>query len=84
MPLADLGCILPRMSANIIAGRFPKYGALPNVYGSPGNFNADLTIVSSMNMALHVGATDWARGVLENFLTHGMRWVLPTQVQLVA
>ena len=43
-------------ASDIIAGRFPKYGVLPNVYGSPATWNADLTIVSSMNMALHVGA----------------------------
>ena len=100
---AGICCILQKDASDIIAGRFPKYGVLPNVYGSPATWNADLTIVSSMNMALHVGAEvilrtlgtrstdvswrilqDWSRGVLENFLTHGMRWVLPTQVQLVA
>ena len=66
MPIVTLLCKLPRCrwhllhsskdASDIIAGRFPKYGVLPNVYGSPATWNADLTIVSSMNMALHVGA----------------------------
>ena len=44
-----------------------KYGVLPNVYGSPGNFNCDLTTTQSLLLGLHTGSFDWARGVLENF-----------------
>ena len=47
---------------------FPRYGIQGQwSYGAMGNDNCDITLRSSMELALEIGAFDFARGVLENF-----------------
>ena len=47
---------------------FPRYGIQGQwSYGAKGNDNCDITLRSSMELALEIGAFDFARGVLENF-----------------
>lgn len=52
---------------------FPVYGVNPNGYGNDGNMNCDLTLSSSMSIALSLGAYEYATGVLENYFTFGYR-----------
>ena len=45
----------------------------PNQYGSNGNMNCDLTLSSSLTLALGLGADEFATGVIENYFTFGYR-----------
>ena len=44
-------------------------GVNPNGYGNDGNMNCDLTLSSSLSLALSLGAHTYATGVLENYFT---------------
>ena len=48
-------------------------GVQPNMYGSEGNLNCDLTTTQSLLLGLHTGTFDWTRGVLENFFRFDQR-----------
>lgn len=52
---------------------WPRYGVPGTTYGGPVGDNVDLTLESSLMIGLALGAHDYARGVLENFLTFGYR-----------
>lgn len=52
---------------------WPKYGVPGTTYGGPVGDNVDLSLESSLTIALALGAHDYARGVLENFLGYGYR-----------
>ena len=53
---------------------FPRYGIQGQwSYGAMGNDNCDITLRSSMELALEIGAFDFARGVLENFFRFDLR-----------
>ena len=47
---------------------WPKYGILPGYYGEPGNDGCPLTIYYSLVGALEMGAFEYAKGVLHNWL----------------
>jgi hypothetical protein len=52
---------------------FPQYGLLPLWYGQPRNHGCPLVFVMSMYGALELGAFDYARGVLDNWLHYFVR-----------
>jgi hypothetical protein len=53
---------------------FPKYGIQGQwAYGKDGDNNCDITFVNSMELALEIGAFDFARGIMENFFQFDLR-----------
>merc|ERR1711981_1455919 len=62
---------------------FPQYGTLPNEYGWPNNNACDLTTVYDLINSLEMGAFEYAKGILDNFLNfyvykYGIRYKEPS------